>query len=478
MKARVGTIRAVRLAAGAGLLATVLALAIAPRAEAFLYWAQYGSEGSIARANQNGSGVNRSFIRGLSTPAALAVDNAHVYWTDGGSDIGRANLNGSGVDQTFIETEGSPVGVAVDAAHVYWTSYGGDISRANLNGSGVVETFVDITGFPDGIAVDGTHLYWAEFAGTIGRTPLANPNGPDKDPDFITGADNPHGVAVRDGVLYWANHNPGTIGAYPLDGSASPDESFVTGAIGPQGVAADSNHLYWANYASGDRAIGRTPLADPEGPGKNQSFITNEFTPWGIAVNSLSVPSCEPTSASTGHAEPVGMSLPCTSGGGQRTFSIVSGPPHGAISGLNASTGKLTYTPEAGFNGSDSFTFRVRNAGAASNVAQAEIEVAKASNAFEIGKAKKNKKKGTAKLPVEVPGAGGLELAKTRKVKGSSKQADGAGEVTLPVKARGKAKKKLKKKGKAKVTVEVTFSPVGGDPATQGDKVKLKRKRR
>jgi hypothetical protein len=98
------------------------------------------------------------------------------------------------------------------------------------------------------------------------------------------------------------------------------------------------------------------------------------------------------------------------------------------------------------------------------------------SNEFSLGKAEKNKKKGTAILPVDIPGAGALDLA-GKKVKPVDAQATGAGEVDLLVKAKGKARKKLKKKGKAKVAVEVTFTPTGGDPNAQSDSVKLVRKR-
>jgi streptogramin lyase len=94
-------------------------------------------------------------------------------------------------------------------------------------------------------------------------------------------------------------------------------------------------------------------------------------------------------------------------------------------------------------------------------------------NAFDFGKPKRNKKKGTAKLPVEVPCAGTVELAKTKKVKADEETAEAEGEEKLAIKAKGKAKRKLNKKGKAKVKAEVTYTPDGGEPNTQEKKVKL-----
>jgi hypothetical protein len=477
MKTPVDTIRACRLGIGAFLLAAAVALAIAPRADAFVYWGD-GNAGTLERANLNGTGVDPDFITGIvQGPRGIAVDGAHLYWANRNENtIGRANLDGTAVDNQFIPGAADPRGVVVDAAHVYWTNTDdGTIGRADLDGSDPDQSFIDITtNNVTDVAVDATHIYWTDAPQqTIGR---ANLNGSLPDEDFFD-VEDPVGVAVNAAHIYWASFTTfppstaGAIGRADIDGT-DPDQFLIPDpkATNPSEVALDGAHVYWTNTNSG--TIGRANL---NGTGANHDFITGLSFLSGLAVDPLSAPTCQPTAASTGYAEPVGMTLPCSSGGGQRTFSIVSGPAHGTISGLNASTGKLTYTPKTGFNGTDSFTFRVRNPGAASNTARATIEVAKASNEFSVGKARKNKKKGTATVPIDVPGAGDLELA-GKKVKPEESQAGGAGEVDLLVKAKGKAKKKLKRKGKAKVALEVTFSPSGGDPATQSANVKLVKK--
>ena len=61
---------------------------------------------------------------------------------------------------------------------------------------------------------------------------------------------------------------------------------------------------------------------------------------------------------------------------------------------------------------------------------------------FSFGKVKRNKKKGTAKLTVKVPGPGEVELAENERVKPKRKQAEAAGKVKLPIKPRRKAKKR------------------------------------
>ena len=88
---------------------------------------------------------------------------------------------------------------------------------------------------------------------------------------------------------------------------------------------------------------------------------------------------------------------------------------------------------------------------------------------------KKNKKKGTAKLTLRVPGPGEVELAKTKKVGGEDDSADEAGKEKLSIEPKGKAKKRLNSKGKAKVTANVTYTPTptGGSPHTEDKKIKL-----
>jgi hypothetical protein len=98
----------------------------------------------------------------------------------------------------------------------------------------------------------------------------------------------------------------------------------------------------------------------------------------------------------------------------------------------------------------------------------------KVSNEFIFGKLKLNKKKGTAKLIVQVPGAGSLVLG-GKGVKKSKASAKGAGTVKLPVVSAAKAMKRLTELGKVKLTLKVTFTPAGGAPNTESKKVTLKK---
>ncbi len=78
-----------------------------------------------------------------------------------------------------------------------------------------------------------------------------------------------------------------------------------------------------------------------------------------------------------------------------------------------------------------------------------------------LGKAKRNLKKGTATVTVQVPAAGTL-LVSGKGVAKVTKSAPAAGTLKVTVRAKGKAKKQLKKKGKARVKPNFVFTPANG----------------
>ncbi len=94
---------------------------------------------------------------------------------------------------------------------------------------------------------------------------------------------------------------------------------------------------------------------------------------------------------------------------------------------------------------------------------------------FKVGKAKLNKKKGTATIKVDVGNPGSLKLAGKSLAK-SSKQASGPGTYKLKVKPKGKLKKKLAKKGKAEGEGSGRLRAAGRQADHAEAKLKLLRK--
>ena len=99
-------------------------------------------------------------------------------------------------------------------------------------------------------------------------------------------------------------------------------------------------------------------------------------------------------------------------------------------------------------------------------------------NTITAGKAKLNKKNGTAVIPVTVADAGQLTLSgKGVKSASASKSVavGGPGTVKLKVKAKGKTAKTLNSTGKATVKAKITFTPNGGASNLVTKKIKLKK---
>lgn len=57
------------------------------------------------------------------------------------------------------------------------------------------------------------------------------------------------------------------------------------------------------------------------------------------------------------------------------TFILVSNPAHGTINNFDSSTGAYSYTPEANYNGTDQFTYKVSDGDDGSNVATVAIDI-------------------------------------------------------------------------------------------------------
>ena len=108
-------------------------------------------------------------------------------------------------------------------------------------------------------------------------------------------------------------------------------------------------------------------------------FVTQDYTLTVVNVVAPPVnnaPVANNQNVVTNMNTSVGITLTATDADGNTlTYSIVSNPTHGTISGFNAATGTLTYTPHTGHVGADSFTFRANDGTVNSNTATVSITV-------------------------------------------------------------------------------------------------------
>lgn len=270
-------------------LGVVVLLLFAPRAHAYIYWANWdGNAGTtIGRAAVDGTQVNQRFINGAHGPCGLAVDGKHIYWGNQLNDtIGRANIDGTGVDQNFITGitgVNRPCSVAVDSAHVYWEESSTSIGRANLDGTGIRRDFIAGTSGLSGVSVDSAHIYWGNTSlNSVGR---ANLDGTGVNQSFIpnaiqgSGTHEPTDPVASPTSIYFAAAENTRILRANLDGTGVLQD-FIPG---PDNVslALDSSHLFWS--AEGTMQIGRSNL---DGTGVNQNLVPDTVRPFGVAVDS------------------------------------------------------------------------------------------------------------------------------------------------------------------------------------------------
>ena len=90
-------------------------------------------------------------------------------------------------------------------------------------------------------------------------------------------------------------------------------------------------------------------------------------------------PVAAPQSVSTPEDNPLGITLGASDGDGDAlSYSIVSAPAHGVLTGTGANR---TYTPAANYNGPDSFTFRANDGVNDSNIATVSVTVTSVNDA-------------------------------------------------------------------------------------------------
>lgn len=218
-------------------------------------------------------------LGGLAAQAGAAV-----YWAEGFA-IGRVNLDGTNPSPGLIprtDNLGPTCGLAVDDTHIYWARRFEDaIARADLEGNNREPEFITGVDEPCGVAIRDGFLYWTNYGGnSIGR---ARVDGTEVIREFVPAVNRPCGVAVSDDFIYWSSTGiPAYIGrALRVSGAKGPHLVDFDPDLGydPCGVAVSDDHVYWGGF--GD-AIGRVGV---DGENLEMRFITGVYRPCSVAIH-------------------------------------------------------------------------------------------------------------------------------------------------------------------------------------------------
>jgi hypothetical protein len=234
----------------------------------------------------------------------MTLDVENVYWSVAANGaIYRVPLAGG--DSVMLSSDRSPsFGLAVDETHVYWTegfqsflgaplwSPNGRVMRAPKGERGETEELAAGQRAPWGLMVVNGNVYWADYgSGSIltvpatGGTPVV----------LAAGQDGPTALTLHGSDLYWTNsgaslaeNDPvsryGSIAKMPLAGG--PVTILVSKLKYPAwSLTVNDTHIYWlssgAPYASNlDGAVMRASI---EG-GEPELLAENQDHPWQLAV--------------------------------------------------------------------------------------------------------------------------------------------------------------------------------------------------
>lgn len=200
-------------------------------------------------------------VKGLPSAYGLAVDDSDVYWTDNESGTVMAVPKNGGTPRTLASKQIYPQFIAIDSGHVYWgNAYSPDgfIGRVPKKG-GPVSIVAQVAGIRS-IALDVSTAYFTEYGdgAPVSSAPLEG------GPTTILADSQPNaaGIAVHEGVVYWANQGShdaeGGIMRIPATGGTS--SVLVGGQGSPGAIAVDSSGIYWGNEQP-TRGVMRAPLA-------------------------------------------------------------------------------------------------------------------------------------------------------------------------------------------------------------------------
>ena len=179
----------------------------------------------------------------------MAVDSSHIYWANHVTNtIGRADVDGQNVDQNFITGASRPYFVAVDSRYIYWTNtLGNTVPQGGLGwAKRKVRTSSSLATAP---------LAWLWIIATSTGTNTNYENGPagltwTGKTWTRTSLSLPAKVWVCTGWRWTATIFTGPTSITPsvraeLDGQ-NVNLTFVSGCQQPRGVAVDRSHVYWA----------------------------------------------------------------------------------------------------------------------------------------------------------------------------------------------------------------------------------------
>jgi hypothetical protein len=190
---------------------------------------------------------------GQADPHSIAIDSTYVYWL--GSRFGRfgtvSSVRKDGTDLTVLaSTDALHAAIALDEANVYWTKMrattgdGAAVLAVPKQGGEPVTLATDQLFRVAGIAVDDSHAYWL-----AGQDVLSVPKAGGAATVLASSAWQGSTVAVDESLVYAVNGCAcamleGQLIAAPKEGGGAQELEAVYGWF-PATLAVGASHVFW-----------------------------------------------------------------------------------------------------------------------------------------------------------------------------------------------------------------------------------------
>jgi len=303
-----------------------------------------GPDGNMWFVEFNQNKVGKVTTSGTFTEYSIPTSGAGAYkivagpdgnmWflENGGNKIGKITTSGAITEYTIPTGSSNPQGLTVGPDGNLWFTETTSSKIGKITTSGVITEYSlgsanpsDITAGPDG------NLWFTTYQAHVGKITTSGTY------TLYNVSDWSSGITTGPDGLIWFTYVTGaySIGSITTDGTVA--NYLLPGSPYTLQMTNDtSNDLWFSVYESSGKLI---KFAFPPKPMLAHSTIaTNAISGHSVVVDVLSGASGNPDSS---------------------TLSIVSGPSHGTAVDP---PGTITYSPTAGYTGSDSLTYKVCSA--------------------------------------------------------------------------------------------------------------------
>jgi len=329
----------------------------------------------------------------------VVVSGSYAYVADGTNGLVIIDISNPAAPTLAgsYDTMGYAYGVAVSGSYAYVASSNGlVIVDVNNPAAPTLAGSYGIAGLTMGVAVSGNYAYVAGFTNGLVIVDISNPAAPTLAGSYDT-AGFAENVAVSGSYAYIADGNKGLV-IVDVSNPAAPTLASIYDKAGwMHDVAVSGSYAYAAS--SNGRTMTIINISNPAAPTLAGRYDMRGYAS-GVAVSgsyayvadyhnglvilrtnitsSSNAPVASDQSITTPEDTSVDITLSATDADGDPlTYSIVDVPSHGTVT---LSDNTATYTPDANYNGADSFTFNANDGTVDSNTATVSITVTGVNN--------------------------------------------------------------------------------------------------